>query len=774
MVEFGNTPPAVLDIDIPLKVYDVNTSIASYGPVDDKPYFSVSRAGPKNNILNGSINLGCYEDSAGRMILTDTFGFSLFKWANSIFFSPQLGTIGQEDPTPALNIELRGGPPGANYTKFKSRIFLGEQITTNTSLTHVCGLSGSINACEKVPRSGIFGQDLLTSSSVQFSKLSSPNSTQLNPNVNSQVEINRDVISTFSINADGGQYPKLTIADKDAIGSGQQTSFVSFGAYNKNDAVGTFTASDTEYITFERKHGTALFSFFGGVGQTPGNNVTDFQAIQDIGVDQIVFYKKVIIDSVGVNNSNTRLLTLNGSNEVQETSISSLNFNDLQLGDQTPQTTETTAQLRIVRPAVSGGLPSTDGSALQLYIDTNIFPKYEELVLDTNKTTISMGAYHNNGSVDLVSGYFAGSNNFFQWRKEFDELKLFKSSGVQSPGTPISAKEIMRFRDSEMRLLPGYGLQVDNISETTSNAGVNVSSWSIKSQNITSDALVSNLDPLKLSLNYFGDADSALVLIAENHDNNGILFDMRDAGNTNDFISSSVNGNVFLNKNGGDLNFLFQNGIGKGLFVDKTAMNNVLSLSKTSINLNEPATFSEAIVADGLTPDPETQPETILITQSSLTNELFKRPYKPVYGTATAINTGLILALPVINTYVHVTPGLAFGSTLKNCTVPIGDEIVIDSGISTFEAQISYTVTLGSGVNPAKEYVCAVQITSFTVTASQMSIITFDSNQRSAVSCSFIATLTALDTVGVYIKNVTDTASVNIEDVTLTVNKIFE
>jgi hypothetical protein len=55
-----------------------------------------------------------------------------------------------------------------------------------------------------------------------------------------------------------------------------------------------------------------------------------------------------------------------------------------------------------------------------------------------------------------------------------------------------------------------------------------------------------------------------------------------------------------------------------------------------------------------------------------------------------------------------------------------------------------------------------------------MSIITFDSNQRSVVSCSFIATLTALDTVGVYIKNVTDTASVNIEDVTLTVNKIFE
>jgi hypothetical protein len=606
-------------------------------------------------------------------------------------------------------------------------------------------------------------------------KISIPNPTQLNVNVNSQVEINRDVISTFSINADGGQYPKLTISDKDAIGGGQQVSFVSFGAYNKNDAVGSFTSSDTAYIAYERKHGSALFTFFGGVGQTPGNNVTDFQVIQDIGVDQIKFYKKVIIDSVNVNNSNTRLLSLNGSNEVQETAISSLNFNDLQLGDQTPQTTETTSQLRIVRPAVSGGLPSTDGSALQLYIDTNIYPKYEELVLDTNKTTISYGAYHNNGSVDPVAEYFAGSNNFFQWRKEFDELKLFKSSGVQSPGTPISAKEIMRFRDLEMRLLAGYGLQVDNISETTSNAGVSVSSWSIKSQNITSDGISDVLNPLSINLKYSGDSNIPMSMTANAHDDLGINLDCHvNIGVADSYISGSVLGNVILDKNDDMLRVLVTNGNLPGAAFSKSAMNSVLEVGKTFVHINEPATFSEAILANGLTSDPETQPETILLTQSSLTNELFRRPYKPVYGTATAINAGLILALPIINTYVHVTPGLAFGSTLKNCTVPIGDEIVIDSGISTFEAQISYTITLGSGVNPAKEYVCAVQITSSTVTASQMSIVTFDSTQRSAVSCSFIATLTALDTVGVYIKNVTDTASVNIEDVTLTVNKIFE
>jgi hypothetical protein len=208
---------------------------------------------------------------------------------------------------------------------------------------------------------------------------------------------------------------------------------------------------------------------------------------------------------------------------------------------------------------------------------------------------------------------------------------------------------------------------------------VKVGAWDLKTQEITSDALVSVTDPLTISLKYFGDANSSLSLYAENHDNNGLLFDMNHVplGGTNDFLSGSVNGNVFINKNVDALDFLFQNGIAKGSSVNKLAMVKTMSLTKTSIDLNQTVNVGQSLICDNLTTDPETQPETILITQSSLTNELFKRPYKPVYGTATAINTGLILALPVINTYVHVTPGLAFGSTLKNCTVPIGDEIVV-------------------------------------------------------------------------------------------------
>jgi hypothetical protein len=449
------------------------------------------------------------------------------------------------------------------------------------------------------------------------------------------------------------------------------------------------------------------------------------------------------MNSVVINNTQNKLLVLNSTtNIVEYRDVSSLPGGD-----------------------VDGPISSTDNAIARFDNTTGKIIQNSSVIVDDG------GSITTSGIVNCFTPTFdiEFDTDFVIVKQGNDILKKVLRADLF--GQNLTTAGVVRFNT-----VTTPTLQTDTIVENTVNGGVKVGAWDLKTQEITSDALVSVTDPLTISLKYFGDANSSLSLYAENHDNNGLLFDMNHVplGGTNDFLSGSVNGNVFINKNVDALDFLFQNGIAKGSSVNKLAMVKTMSLTKTSIDLNQTVNVGQSLICDNLTTDPETQPETILITQSSLTNELFKRPYKPVYGTATAINTGLILALPVINTYVHVTPGLAFGSTLKNCTVPIGDEIVIDSGISTFEAQISYTVTLGSGVNPAKEYVCAVQITSFTVTASQMSIITFDSNQRSAVSCSFIATLTALDTVGVYIKNVTDTASVNIEDVTLTVNKIFE
>jgi hypothetical protein len=688
-------------------------------------------------VLDTPTNTIQYRDAS--TIGGNPFNQNLNTTDDVIFNSLKTDNIQEENFNAGVSINSRLILP--NITPANS---VNDVLTVDMTSNNVERTLASIDSLGNFITPGDISCDNLTSTgNVKCNKISIPNTTQLSANVNSQVEINRGVISSFSINADGGLYPKLSISDKDVALGGQQTSFVSFGAYNKNDAVGTFTASDTDYIIYERKHGEAKFTFLGGENQTPGDNVTDFQLIQDIGTDQIKFYKKIIVNSTVIDNTNTRFLTLDPTtDEVQETDINGLGLGDV-LG---PASSIDNAIARF--DGISGKVIKNSGVTIGGFLDNDI----------------STG-----GTISCQTQTIAGEDDpDFVIVKVGDDI-LRKVSLLNLFGQNLFSSSNVVFNNVFSNGL----IQTDQILENTLNNGVNVAGWQIKSQDITSDGLISLTTPMAINMKIFGDNDIPLSIITPNHDDMGINFDLSHvSGFVDNYVSGSVNGNFIIDKTSDTLRILAQNGIAKGGALLKSAMNSVMEWTKTTITLNENATFTNAILADNLTVDPQT--ESILLTQNSVSGEFYKRDYQAVYGTATAINSNLNLALPVINTYVHVTPGLAFGSPLKNCTVPIGDEIVIDAGISTFRAVISYNVTLGSGVNPAETYQTAIQITSSTVTASQMTTVTFDSNQQNEVSCTFIATLTGNDTIGLYVRNVNDTVNVLIEDVTITINKIFE
>jgi len=437
------------------------------------------------------------------------------------------------------------------------------------------------------------------------------------------------------------------------------------------------------------------------------------------------------IDNITSNNANTRILTLNSiDNKVQETELTDINLNDLQLGLTTTTTANTTSQLRIIRPSVVGNTPSTDGSAFGMYIDTNIYPKLEMYVKNTNESSLGFGVYHNSNPGFSGNEYLAGSNNFFRFSKEFDELKLYKSSGVQSPGNPVSSKEIVRFRDGEMRFIDGYKLQTDfieplsgnitsigssdftndvymsglnsstinttflsinagvvqeqskefifgqdlttssNVSfnrvtvndfietdiilENTVNNGVSVGSWNLKPQKIISDALVNVNNPLRIDLNLFGDSDSVVSVNGYDHDNNGIMFDMKkdSSGGVDDMISSSVNANIFINKQLGALKFLVTNAITKGGAFLKSTMNNVMEIGKTYVNINEVCTFDEAVLMTNI---PTSTTNTTYLTKHPITNEIQQQELLPAkYDYSFFENNIVATTINVINVYERI------------------------------------------------------------------------------------------------------------------------
>jgi hypothetical protein len=386
-IPLGTYPPSTL------KINSTHSQLSTY---DDSniPLINISSTTPFTN-KNGSVNFGCYEDNTGIFRMSDNS-----KKGMSIFTTDTDGWIGTLRENPAVpneaevvtNINFR-----TNYNRFYVRTFMGDGLTlSGVQPAKICAFDGTLNECRVLERADLFGQDLKKNSDCTFNKLG----INISPTAGSPLGIFK--LSNLSSPAPNwGTRAHWYISDE---GAGGTRPFLTINASRNFDQSITWgnywsgtawTSSDSlDSFKWQRNQDKMFFgvSFGPQIGGTP---VIEKLPCYMKANSNIGFYIDGTQDgglyllSPDVNNLNNRILTINGSGKVQETALSSLNFNDLQLGDQTAQTTETTSQLRIVRPAIAGGLPSVDGSAFQMYIDTNIYPKYENLVIDTNHITTS-------------------------------------------------------------------------------------------------------------------------------------------------------------------------------------------------------------------------------------------------------------------------------------------------------------------------------------------------------------------------------------------------
>jgi hypothetical protein len=311
-------------------------------------------------------------------------------------------------------------------------------------------------------------------------------------------------------------------------------------------------------------------------------------------------------------------------------------------------------------------------------------------------------------------------------------------------------------------------VQTDTILENTTNAGVSVSSWSIKPQRLVSDALVSTSDPLIIDLKFNADIDSAIQIYAEQHDNVGHMMDMRHINGTDSdsFISSSVNGNFFWNKIGNTLKLLAQNGIAKGSAVSKAAMNSVVEYTKTSILLNEPVTFAESIVADNLTSD--TGANTVYITKN-VTGELQEKLFEASYGSVGITDNATATVIALVDTYVVLN--LA-GTTTPNklCTVTSNSLTPQRSGLY----EISYNLNVFSGLVQDKVYRFAVFVNGVAVVSASIMDCTIETvNHLCYVGNVFLYDHTANDVLSVRVKNLTDDEDITLKNGLFSVKRIF-
>ena len=316
-------------------------------------------------------------------------------------------------------------------------------------------------------------------------------------------------------------------------------------------------------------------------------------------------------------------------------------------------------------------------------------------------------------------------------------------------------------------------VQTDQVLESTLNNGVDITSWNIKTQRITSDALVNVNDPLSINMKYFGDNEIPLSLSAIDHDDISINMDCHRVINSPDtYISGSVLGNFILDKSDDSFNILAQNGISKGSGFLKSGMQKVAQFFKTSISLNETVNFLSAIVAPNLTTDPENA-DTYFLTQNKSTNEILKRDFQPAYGTISGQGNILETVINTIDIYVPLIGFIGSSDPLRNITIPpLGDTLQItNSGLY----EIHYNISVQpANLAATKLWESAVFVNGIqTITSSIMCCQTTDSDELTEISNSFMYDGTAGDVFDLRIRNRTNTVNVIMKCATLTIKRLI-
>ena len=351
----------------------------------------------------------------------------------------------------------------------------------------------------------------------------------------------------------------------------------------------------------------------------------------------------------------------------------------------------------------------------------------------------------------FVAGFVSGDDTLQKQDKQF----LFQQNLEPSSNVEFN------------RLTADDFIQTDTIIENTVNNGVSVSSWSLKPQSIVSDSLVTQNDPLRIDLNLFGDTDTVLSMNGYNHDNNGIMFDMKkeETGTIDDMVSSSVNANIFINKQLGALKFLVTNGITKGFTFLKSTMNNVMEIGKTYVNINEPCTFSEAVLIT-TTSTTATNYDNLVIDSTSGELKKQEQGYTSLY-----INILQTLTINTLNVYEQIT-GYNAGGVSKNMDP--------DSVAGNFEAEIDgrLRITISGSfqgnASPTKVYELSLFKNGGTVPQAQTIFSTSTSlDDYYSAYCETVDDCVIGDVYDVRIRNTTDTTNISIRTVYFTVQSII-
>lgn len=596
----------------------------------------------------------------------------------------------------------------------------------------------------KLPKSsltGAFDQDLNTFNDVKFNKINIPNTTQLNNNVNRQVEVNRAGIASIVLNADGGQYPKLTFSDKYILsGSGQETSFLTFGAYNQSDPIGTFTASDTNYIGWERKHGENRLIFFASkTPQTPGSPVNSFSNILIMSPELTGIYSDRLDIHSEIHWVNVDNHTLDGNVPVRQTDgyvkrtgvVIDASNNITTTGTISTITADVPPEIPIDKVIIkSGGTNTLMGTS-----PTNLFLQNLTPSSNVEFSTVDTGQ---------------GQNSLYPMNQDVLTTSNVTFNNIFSNGL----------------------VQTDQILENTLNGGVSITSWNIKGQSLTSNSIVSVNDPLRIDFKISGDNDNLIQIYAKDHDNTGLMFDCNkdDIGDDNTLVSGSTNANVFINKELGSLKFLITNAITKGQQFLKSTMNNVMELGKTYINLNESVTMAQSLVLNGL---PTSTNNTVLLTKFPGTNEIQQQD-GPKYDYSFFENNIVSTTINTINIYervVYAPITFQTGDSLFTITNDAGNLLYTYTGLTKkVNISINFNVHKNGGGNELYQF--EVRVNGVKAGPSPKQKLE-DNTKWQMLSVDGILILNPGDLITFWVRCETGTDNINVSGMTITAYQLI-
>jgi len=604
------------------------------------------------------------------------------------------------------------------------------------------------NLIRQIPLDDLYGQSLSSTGTPAFTSINIGSATPAT-DIRSQLKVSGPAGSNTPT------YPNENLGGRvEIFNNNNSLPLSSVSAYNSVDqslAFGTFASvnapwrkSSSSFFKYQRNND--IFGLYTNNTNAPtGSNATDKAMViyKNTNLNAVIeFHQQIKILSSPVSTTNTRYLTLDSNDNLQERLLPAFGTGNVDW---------------------VGGV-SIDNSIPRYDSTTGLIIQGSGVIIDDSNNIST------NGRISLLTDTLA-PELISDWVLIKQNNNLIKKVSLDSLyGQPLNTLANPTFNNIFISGL----LQTDQILEDTLNNGVDVTSWNIKTQKITSDALVNINDPLSINMKYFGDNEIPLSLMAVDHDDISINMDCHRVINSPDtYISGSPQSNFILDKTNDSFSILAQNGIAKGSGFLKSGMQKVAEFFKTSISFNESVNFLSAIIAPNLTLDPENVNDTYFITQNKSTSEILKRDFSPAYGSISGQGNIIETVISTIDVYVPLIGFVGSSDPLRNITIPpLGDSMeTINSGLYELHYNISIEP---ANLAATKLWEVSVFVNGIqSITSSRMCSTTTDAQELSEISNSFMYDGTAGDVFDLRIRNRTNTVNIIMRCATMTIKRLI-